>query len=436
MTACSLPAAPVPPSLTSDRFGQWQRWGRLGAEFAAGQVTLQFLNLLVGFVLLRWLAKEDYAQFSFAFGFQSMLGMLLDLGATGAITALVGTRSGDPAVVGGYVAAAKAMRLRLAAFVLPVGALGFFLAGAKHGWPHLTTALLLAAVAAAVFAQGNASIHAAPLLMHRRLRAWYQVGSLAAAGRLVFIMGLYGLGALSGWLTAWVNTVATGLTAVFYRRAAAGTCVEPGQAPVAMQREMWRYLAPLIPGVVFTAFQGQITVFLITLFGRTDNIAEVAALGRVGQIFALLGAFNGVVLQPHMAALPRERVLARYLQALAAAILVSAALCSLGWVWPDPLLWLLGGHYAHLGPELRLLLLSASLSYVGSVMWTMHSARKWIYWWGSGLFIGATLLVQGGIMATHDLSTTRAAMEFAVWSSLVPLAVHAITAVYAFVRRK
>lgn len=435
-TSPVLSSQAVTRVLISPRLAQLRRWGRLGAGFAIGQTTTQFLNLLAGFVLLRWLAKEDYAQFSFAFGFQAMLGMLLDLGAAGAITALVGTRASEPAIVGGYVAAAKAMRLRLACFVIPVGAACFFLAGAKHGWPHLTVVLLFGAVVAAVFAQSNASIHATPLLMHRRLGAWYRTGSIAAAARLLVFAGLHAIGALSGWLTAWVNTVATGMTAIFYRRSGAVHSVEPRAASLEMRREMRRYLSPLIPGVVFTAFQSQITVFLITLFGRTENIAEVAALGRVGQVFALLAAFNGVILLPHMAALPRERVFRRYALVLAAAAAIAGSICLLGWIWPDPLLWLLGGNYAHLGYELRLLLLASSLHYVAGVMWTIHSARKWIFWWGSVLYIVLTLVVQLALVTTLDLSTTAGAMDFAVWSAVVPLLVHAVTAGYALARGK
>jgi hypothetical protein len=48
---------------------------------------------------------------------------------------------------------------------------------------------------------------------------------------------------------------------------------------------MLHYLSPIIPGIIFTAVQGQISVLLITLFGQTKSIAEVAALGRLGQLF-------------------------------------------------------------------------------------------------------------------------------------------------------
>jgi len=68
-------------------------------RFLAGQGSVQVLNLVSGFY---YCAKvEAYAQYSVAFGFQNTLGVLVDLGISGSIVALVGDRS-DKEIVGTF----------------------------------------------------------------------------------------------------------------------------------------------------------------------------------------------------------------------------------------------------------------------------------------------------------------------------------------------
>src|SRR2546429_7619042 len=97
--AAQLPIRSGHSVLTSSRV---QRWAGLITSFLAGQGLIQLLNVVTGFLLLRWMSVESYAQFSIAFGFQSMLQWLVDLGTVGAIVALVGNRGKEREVVGKY----------------------------------------------------------------------------------------------------------------------------------------------------------------------------------------------------------------------------------------------------------------------------------------------------------------------------------------------
>ncbi len=85
----------------------------------SGQSILQALNFITGFLLVRWLSIESYAQFGVVFGFQSTLAMLIDLGFGGCIVSLVGNRGDRPEIIGGYISAAHWFRTRLFAFIVP-----------------------------------------------------------------------------------------------------------------------------------------------------------------------------------------------------------------------------------------------------------------------------------------------------------------------------
>lgn len=420
-------AAPTPAS-------RLRSWARVGMEFSVGQGAVQVLNLVTGFLLLRWLGVEDYALLSFGLACQAMLGTFLDLGNSGAISALVGSRISDRAVVSEQMVAALRLRTRLAILAVPPVVLSFWLLGAQQPWSAPGLAVVLAAAALGALGQSSMGVHSAPLLMHREIGRWYRIAGAAAMARLALISAFHATGALAGSVAAWIGAGSSTATAWACRRASRGRWVAGTRVSPEARAALLRHLGPQIPGAMFTAFQGQITLLLISWFGRTLEVAETAALGRVGQIFVALAAFNGVVLAPRMAALPAALVRSRYALVLAGAGALAATLVALAWLYPDPLLWLLGKNYDHLGSELRLMVAAASMHYVGSVMWSVHAARRWVYWWSSALFIGGTLAVQGAYLATHDLSSTASVMQFAVWSAVAALGVHAATAAYGIRR--
>jgi hypothetical protein len=187
-----------------------------------------------------------------------------------------------------------------------------------------------------------------------------------------------------------------------------------------------------MPSTIFFALQGQISIFLISWFGRAESIAEVGALGRIGQLFIMLGAFNSVVIAPNIARISRQLLPRRYIQVLVGAVAVCCALIGLALVFPGVFLWLLGHKYEHLRSELPWMMASACVGYVTGVMWTMHSARKWIFSWGVWTYIAAVVLTQIAGLLYMDLSTTTGVILFGLYSSFATLAVQIAWAIFGF----
>ena len=147
----------------------YKRWTALISIFLAGQGSVQILNLISGFLLLRWLSIEAYAQYSVTFGFQSTLSMLIDLGFSSSIVALVGDRGSDKEVVGTYIRSAKHFRNRLFAVIIPLAAIAFPLIASKQHWDWTTQLLLFVSLVSSLFFQGWMSYYSAPLLINQRI---------------------------------------------------------------------------------------------------------------------------------------------------------------------------------------------------------------------------------------------------------------------------
>jgi len=169
---------------------------------------------------------------------------------------------------------------------------------------------------------------------------------------------------------------------------------------------MRRYVAPLIPLIIFYAVQGQLSTFLIAWFGQAQNVAEVTALGRLGQLFAFLSALFPMLAMPYFASVADGAFRHRYWWIVALTLVTTAVIGTLGFAFPEPLLWLLGARYDHLSREVGWVVLSGALSFAGGAIWTIHSARRWVFWRFTAAYIAAVMLVQVAFVVWVDLSVT------------------------------
>jgi O-antigen/teichoic acid export membrane protein len=401
-------------------------------SFLVGQGLIQVLNLVAGFFLLRWMSVEAYAQYSVAFSFQSTLGVLLDLGFSGSIVALVGDRGSDAGVVGRYVRSARHVRNRLFLVLVPSAAVIFPFFLAEHKWPLTTQALLFVSIMVALYFQGWVSCYSPALLIRQRVNLYYRPQVAGAAGRALACLILHLASALTSWAAAWVNSAAVCVNGLLYRKEAGRLIDEAGPADSRTNREMLRYLAPLVPGTVFAAFQGQISVLLITWFGQTRAVAEVAALGRLGQLFLTLSAFNSVIVAPYIAKVPRRSLVRRYLQIVGGATAISVCICLVAFLYPAPFLWVLGPHYQALRREVTWTVAASCINYVGGVMWAMHSSLRWVYWWGTIAYISLLLITQTVCVSVMDLSTALNVIYFNLITGSAVTLIHVAGGAYGF----
>lgn len=396
-----------------------------------GQPVVQFLNVITGFLLIRWLDVKEFAMFGIALAFQSTITQLTDLGFSGSIVALAGSRGQDPEVLGGYLRSARHWRSRLQWGMLLVAGVAFPLIVWRQPWSAPIKGLLFVSIALGLLFQ-NWNMYGTPLLVHRALRKYYTPQILGAVFRLAFCAALHAAGFLSAWVAALSAALLLGYTGFSYRRSSRSYIQEPARSQPERDAEMLRYLSPIIPSAVFVALQGQILIGIIAVLGSTQNIAEISALGRISQLFVILGAFNLVFIEPYIARVPLSLLARRYFQILGVAVGIATVIATVGFVFPRPLLWLLGQNYSGLQNEIGWVVLNGCLCYLGGVLWTMHAARRWIFWWSTIVYIGSTVLVQTVCVATMDLSHTLSVIWFGLISTFVGLGLQTAVGIYGF----
>lgn len=160
------------------------------------------------------------------------------------------------------------------------------------------------------------------------------------------------------------------------------------------------------------------TVWLISIFGSTRNIAEVGALGRVAVIFVIFNSVVGNIISPYFSRCHSQNLLRlRYGQFLVAYVVFSMLLLGLVTIFPHQVLWILGAKYAHLQNELILMMLSSIVSGFMGVTWMINAARGWVKL--AWLNIPLTLCTQAILLTMLSVSSVRGVILFGIYS-LVP----------------
>jgi O-antigen/teichoic acid export membrane protein len=430
----SLPIDDIPVS-ESGLAKRGRRLFRVVTGYFVGQGATQGISIIAGLFLVRHLSLEAFAQFGLAMGFQAVFANLMDLGLTSTIIPMVGERRDDRSLVGRYVRAAKHLRDRAFWILAPVASLAFLPMMHRQHWGWGIQLTLLGSVLLALYSGGKVSCYSAPLLLFGRLRDYYVPQVLAGSARLAIYIGLGVVGGLNASTAACLGAVNVSVCGIWLSQKSQPFLKWPAREDPATDKELFRYILPAAPAMIFSAFQPQVTLFLISIFGAGSvYIAQVAALGRIAQLFAVLMTFNIIVVEPYIARVSRERLLPIYLGLTFLAILACIPVVLVAFTWPQAFLWVLGPKYKELGGVLGYLILSSCITYVAGLMWIMNRARKWVFWSGTILEIGLLVATQAAFVAFLGVQNTRQAVFLSLTASSCYIVAHVYGAIYGFIK--
>ena len=190
------------------------------------------------------------------------------------------------------------------------------------------------------------------------------------------------------------------------------------------RRTLLRIARNQAPSAIFYCLQGQISVWLISVFGNAQRVAEIGALGRLGIIFSVIGSVMTAIVLPrftkyHSPVLLRRR----YLQIIFAFAIFGLCLI-LGAAWlPNTLLWILGAKYALLQRELLLMMILTVVSSIAHTMWSLNASKAWIEY--SWLNIPGTLLTQAFLLTLLNVSTLQGVLWFGIFTYVPGLILNA-----------
>lgn len=401
--------------------------------FTAQGVTLAG-NLLYGLLCIRLLPAGDYAKFVVLFAVQGTIIALMDVNFTASLVPLVGERIHDRQLIADYVASLR----RLSYWVYGIvgaGAIAFYPVLVRNrGWSAVTVTAMVFILLTSTWFMRMGSAYGVVLILLRERADWYKGQMISSLGTLVLLLGFWGTHRLGPFTAILINVSGIVFVGIFYFLRSRALLGIAGVATASKKRAIVRLALPNVPQAVFYALQGQLAMFLITYLGHTKGVASVGALARLGQIFAIFLQMNPLITEPYFAKLPEGMVKKRYAVALLIAGITSTTVALIACEFPQLFLWVLGPQYAGLNTEVKLAIAAGAVSCFSGVLWSIHSARRFVYWWNVIFSIFLIAGVQALCALKLNMSTVRGVLLLNLATNLASLFVNVLSGAYGFLK--
>jgi len=423
-----IPVAPVISEIPVAR-PALKKWLPILARFTFIQGVVQLLGFAAGILIVRELPKREYAFYTIGNTMLATILLLADSGISSALSAIGGRIWKDNQRLGSLLNTALQLRRQMAVLTLLIVVPILVWLLRQNGAPLPEMVLLVLAVLAGAGLELITRIYSVALRLKSQIRQ-IQNQALTAAFVKLAVVGV----ALFIFFNATVAilSVVIGYAVQFWmlRRWVAKNIDRTAPQDNIMRAEIMSVIRKQSPHSIYYCLQGQITVWLISIFGSTDNVANVGALGRLALLFTMVSTVFGDVILPAFSRIQSiNQVRRRFFQIVFGYFAMSTLLMGVIIVFPRQILSVLGSQYANLQSEGILMAASAIVIAIGGLLWAVNASRAWIV--PPHILIPCTLVLQVILVMVLDLSTVRGVLLFSIYSGLPSI----VLSIWCAVRR-
>jgi O-antigen/teichoic acid export membrane protein len=354
-----------------------RHWRRIQSVLPTGvaQLILQAIGFATGLLVIRLLPLQEYAYYTVVNAALGTMTLLSDSGISQSMLAEGGKAWEDPRSLGGVVAAGLLLRRRFALAALIVTMPVMFLMLRRQGAAGGTALLLVASIVPLFITSLTTQILQIVPRLHQRVLPMQYILMSSAGLRLA----LTAAGLLVGPV-AWMANICAGLAQAWCNvrmRLLSGGLADLRTPPdPAASAAIWKLVRRSLPNAVYYAFEGQLTIWLIALFGKVQAIAQVGALNRLSVAFNVFSGVLSIIWLPRLARLrPGIQVLRQFwllqicLVALLATVVAAVA------AFPRIVLAVLGSAYESLTQEIVLSAAAGALGLLAGSTYYAAAAR-------------------------------------------------------------
>jgi len=404
---------------------------RIVGNFAFVQGVVQVISFLSGILVIRHLDQREYAYFTIANTMQGTLNVLADIGISIGLISIGGRVWQDRQRFGQLVNTALGLRRKLAAGVVLIVTPILYFMLIKNGASVAYTAILIIAVLAGLGVQLLIGVFSVVPRLRSDISRIQTIDLTGAVARLLALLALMLL-FLNGAVALAIGSATLFLQYSMLRKYVAGVVDLTAPQNSEDQAAMRGFIRSQAANAIFFCLQGQITVFLISFFGRNvSSVAEVGALGRLAMIFAVLSHLLANVFAPAFARCQSLRKLRwQYAAIVGCVVCFSLAVIAAAAFVPHQFLFVLGNKYSHLERELLLMVGGAVIAALAGTLWSLNAAKAWVA--GSWLYIPLTLATQLAMIPATDFSSVTGVLTFNLVSALPSLVLNVILSYRGF----
>ncbi len=378
---------------------------RLLSITGAAQVFIQIISFCCGILVIRILPTEQYALYTLA---NAMLGTMVVLADGGISTAVMAEASlvwQDKKKIGTVLATGLDLRRKFAvvSLVLALPLLLYFLRDNGADW-LICVLIILSLIPAFLSKLSSGLLEIAPKLKQdivplQKNQVEVNLGRLLLTGS-IFIFPY-----------AYIAVLAAGLPQIYgnlrLRKIILKYADFKEDISLKIRKNILKYVKRTLPEAIYYSISGQLTIWLLSVFGSTDSVAQIGALGRIAMILTFTLIVFDTLITPRFSRLKSDYklLLNRFALIQLGLILMFSAFLFIVFLFPEQILWILGPKYLHLQDEIILSLTGTSLYIFTGLTYKVCSSRGWII--NPAITISVSILTIILAIVMTDVSTLK-----------------------------
>lgn len=411
--------------LQKQSVARWIKLGKLTTLTGITQVGIQALGFIGGILVIRLLSTNEYALYILANTMLGAMTVLSDGGISSGVMAEGGKVWGDKKKLGAVISTGLFLRRQFAlgSLILIIPVLLYFLR--HHGADWGNAILILFALIPAFFAALSGRILEIAPKLHQDIGRLQRIHLLSNAGRL----GLLGL-TIFVFPFAFVAICAASAAQIWANLQLRKRAEKFIHTQAVKSREVQRRIINLVkrtmPGAIYYTLAGQLTIWLVSIFGNTENIAQIGALGRLAAVLAVIQSLMNILVVPYFAKIQEQKrkLIRLFLLLQVGFVLFTALLCLTVWGFPQAILSILGPQYDNLSLELLLMMLASCIALQGSAVYHISASMGIVP--APGWMISYMLFFQIGLVFVFDFSILSEVITYSLCLNLSTLIYQAI----------
>jgi hypothetical protein len=410
-------------------FSKVIEWGKLITITGSAQILVQLIGLLSGILIIRLLPTKEYALYTIANTMLGTMTVLADGGISTGVMSIGGRVWQDRQKLGTVISTGLKLRRKFAVYSLLVSLPILFYLLIHHGAGLIFSLLIILSLIPAFYAALSDNVlEIAPKLNQDVPRL--QKNQLATAvGRFlmitvsIFVFPFTFVAILGNGLPRlWANLKLKKISADY---------ADPDQKPDPEIRvEIFNFVRRMLPGSVYYCLSGQITIWLITIFGSTNTIAQAVALSRLSMLLSVLTVISGTLIVPRFARIANnpQLILKRYLQIQGVLLVISIGIISIVWLFPSQTLWILGKNYSNLKTEVVLNIAVSCINLIAGICFSLTTSRGWIVHPMISISINVLSIIAGTML--FNMHTLKGVLILNMFVGLIDVAMYFIYTSY------
>lgn len=405
------------------RYDSIINWAKLISITGGAQIIVQAVGFLGGILIIRLLPIQEYALYTLANTMLGTMTLLADGGISTGVMAEGGKVWQNHKSLGTVVATGLELRKKFAigSLVVAIPILVYLLVQNGSSW--LTAFLIVVSLIPAFFAALSDSLLEISPKLHQEIlplqknQVYVGLGRLALTAFTIFIFPFTYIAILASGIPRILGNIQ--LFKISSKFADKTQLPDP-----AVRKEILKVVKRVMPGAIYYCISGQLTIWLISIFGNTTAIAQIGALGRVSVLLGIFGMIFTTLLVPRFARQKSDfkTLLNQYLLSMILLFITCLVVILVIYLFSFHFLWILGGNYSGLDHALMLNIIGTCLSMITGLSFSLSSSRGWLL--NPYLYISSSLLTIIAGVYLFDISTLIGVLYFNIFVSLIQMLIY------------